>query len=187
MDTLRHIFHRDRKPAELTLSIAGQDAGNRLLGAYSNGNLSGLQPRVKVSGTAQDAPDQINTTAFTVPGIKDIGPYPRNYLRNPGFNNHDLSVFKNFPFGRDGKSFVQLRMEMFNVFNHTQHSAVNRTTNITNGSGATGANIFNDYTNLSITNNTRPSGNSNVLGTHFGEYRAARDPRFIRLAVKVYF
>ena len=75
----------------------------------------------------------------------------------------------------------------FNVFNHTQHSAVNRTTNITNGSGATGANIFNDYTNLSITNNTRPSGNSNVLGTHFGEYSAARDPRFIRLAVKVYF
>jgi len=51
----------------------------------------------------------------------------------------------------------------------------------------TGANIFNDFTNLSITNSTRPSGNTNVLGTYFGEYSAARDPRFIQLAVKVYF
>jgi hypothetical protein len=78
-------------------------------------------------------------------------------------------------------------MEMFNFFNHTQYSAVNRTTNITNVAGATGANIFNNYTNLSITNNTRPSGNTNVLGTYFGKYSAARDPRFIQLAVKVYF
>jgi hypothetical protein len=46
-------------------------------------------------------------------------------------------------------------MEMFNFLNQTQYSAVNRTTNITNGAGATGANIFNDFTNLSITNNTR--------------------------------
>jgi hypothetical protein len=122
-----------------------------------------------------------------VPGIKDIGPYPRNYLRNPGFNNHDLSILKNFPFGREGKSFLQLRMEMFNFLNQTQYSAVNRTTNITNGAGATGANIFDDFTNISITNNTRPSGNTNVLGTHFGEYSVARDPRFIQLAVKVYF
>ena len=71
-------------PAELVLSIAGQDAGNRLLGAYSNANLSGQQPRLKVSGAAQNAPNEINTAAFSVPGIKDLGPYPRNYLRNPG-------------------------------------------------------------------------------------------------------
>ncbi len=174
-------------PAELALSIAGQDAGNRLLGAYSNGNLSGQQPRLRVTGEGQAAPNQINTSAFSVPGINDRGPYSRNYLRNPGFNSHDLSIFKNFPFGRDGKSYLQLRMEMFNFLNHTQFSGVNRTTNITNGAGATGANIFNSYTNLSITNNTRPSGNTNVLGTYFGEYSAARDPRFVQLAVKVYF
>jgi hypothetical protein len=29
--------------------------------------------------------------------------------------------------------------------------------------------------------------NTNVLGTYFGEYSAARDPRFIQLAVKVFF
>ena len=40
--------------------------------------------------------------------------------------------------------------------------------------------FFNNYTGLTITNN-RPLANS-VLGTFFGEYNAARDPRIIQLA-----
>jgi hypothetical protein len=174
-------------PAELGMSVSGQDTGNRILGAYTNGNLSGQQPRFYVSGTAQNAPDQINTAAFTVPGIGDKGPYPRMYLRNPGINNHDLSIFKSFRFGADGKHYLQLRLEMFNFLNHNQFSGVNRTTNITTAAGATGANIFNAYSNLSITNNTRPAGSTSVLGTYFGEYNGARDPRIIQLAVKAYF
>jgi hypothetical protein len=140
-----------------------------------------------VTGDAQKAPNEINLDAFKVPGINDLGPYPRAYLRNPGFNNHDLSVLKSFPLGGEGKRSLQLRMEMFNFLNQTQFSGVNRTTNITNGAGQTGAAIFNNYTGLTVTNNTRPSGNTNVLGTFFGEYNAARDPRIIQLAVKVYF
>src|SRR5262249_21563980 len=58
-------------PAELTLAIAGQDAGNRLLGTYTNGNGAGLQPRFHVNGDPQDAPNQINTGAFAVPAIGD--------------------------------------------------------------------------------------------------------------------
>lgn len=64
---------------------------------------------------------------------------------------------------------------------------VNRTTNLTNGAGQTGAAVLNDYTNLKVTNNTRPAGNTSVLGTFFGEYTGTRDPRIIQLAVKVYF
>jgi len=174
-------------PAELGLTIAGQDAGNRLLGAYSNGNLSGQSPRLHVTGDAQGAPNEINLSAFTVPGINDVGPYPRNYLRNPGFNTHDLSILKNIPIARDGKTYLQLRAEMFNFLNHTQFSGVNRTTNITNAAGQTGAAIFNNYTGLTVTNNSRPSGNTSVLGAFFGEYNAARDPRIIQLAVKFVF
>jgi outer membrane receptor protein involved in Fe transport len=176
-------------PAELGLSIAGQDAGNRLLGAYSNGSLSGQQPRLHVSGDAQGAPNEINLSAFKVPGINDRGPYSRNYLRNPGFNTHDLSILKNFPIAREGRSFLQFRVEMFNFLNHTQFSGVNRTTNVINGAGQAGnnANFFNNYTGLSITNNIRPAGNTAVLGTFFGEYSAARDPRIIQLAVKFVF
>lgn len=174
-------------PAELGLTITGQDTGNRLLGAYTNGNLSGQQPRLRVSGETQGAPNQINTAAFSVPGINDRGPYSRLYLRNPGFNTHDLSILKNFPIAREGKSFLQLRVEMFNFLNHTQFSGVNRTTNITNAAGQTGAAIFGNYTGLTVTNNTRPSGSTSVLGTFFSEYSAARDPRIIQLAVKFYF
>jgi hypothetical protein len=76
---------------------------------------------------------------------------------------------------------------MFNVLNHTQFSGRNLNTNITNGRGQTGAAIFNDYTNLSVTNNVRPEGSASPLGTFFGEYNAARDPRIIQLGVKLYF
>jgi hypothetical protein len=174
-------------PAELTLSVSGQDAGNRLLGAYSNGNLSGQAPRFLINGSPQSAPNQINLSAFIVPGINNVGPYPRNYLRNPGFNNHDLAILKQFPFGREGRRSLQLRLEMFNFLNLTQFSGVNRTVNITNGAGQTGAAIFNDFTRLTITNNIRPAGSTAVLGTYFGEYNAARDPRIIQFAAKLYF
>jgi hypothetical protein len=41
----------------------------------------------------------------------------------PGFNNHDLSVFKNFPIGEGRKQF-QFRAEAYNALNHTQFNAV---------------------------------------------------------------
>jgi hypothetical protein len=173
-------------PTELTLAISGQDAGNRLLGTYTAGNLSGQQPRFLVTGQAQSG-GTINTAAFGVPGVGNIGPYPRFYLRNPGIHNQDLSVFKNLPFGGEGKRYLQLRVEAFNVFNHTQYSGRNLTTNVTNGAGQTGNAIFSNYTGLTVTNNLRPSGSASVLGTYFGELNAARDMRIIQLAAKFYF
>ena len=168
------------------MSVAGQDAGNRILGTSTGGNLSGQQPRFLVNGDAQTG-GRINLGAFEVPGIGNIGPYPRFYLRNPGIANQDLSVFKNFRFGGDGQRMLQLRCEAFNVFNHRQFSGYNLTTNVTNGAGQTGAAIFGGYTDLKATNNLRPAGSSAVLGTYFGEYNAARDMRIIQLAVKFYF
>ena len=174
-------------PAELTLSITGQDTGNRMVGSYAAGNSAAQQPRFRVTGEAQSAPDGINTQAFVVPGIGDRGPYSRNYLRNPGFNNHDLSLFKNIPFGASGRRYLQFRLEAFNVLNHTQFSGVNRGTNLTTAAGATGAAVFNSFNNLQLTNNTRPQGSTAPLGQFFGEYNAARDPRIIQLGVKLYF
>ena len=60
-------------PAELALSIAGQDAGNRLFGAYTNGNLSGQQPRFFVSGDAQNAPDRDQHRRLQRPGDQRPG------------------------------------------------------------------------------------------------------------------
>lgn len=173
-------------PTELSMTIAGVDAGARLVGTPTAGNLSGQQPRFLITGDPQTG-STINASAFQIPGVGNSGPYPRNYLRNPGITNQDLSIFKSIPLGGDGKRYLQLRMEAFNVFNHPQFSGFNLTTNVVNGAGQTGAAVFNNFTNLAITNSIRPAGNTSVLGTYFGEFNAARDMRIIQVAVKLYF
>ena len=62
-------------PTELGLGITGQDAGNRLLGTYTAGALSGQSPRFLVNGSPQDG-GTINRAAFSVPGVGQNGPYP---------------------------------------------------------------------------------------------------------------
>ena len=146
-------------PAELALVISGQDAGNRLLGTYTAGNGAGLQPRFYVNGDPQSAPNAINTSrVHRARESATRGRTRASYLRNPGFQNHDLSVFKNFPLGGNSQRYLQLRFEAFNVLNMAEFSGVNRTTNLTNAAGQTGAAIFNNYTGLTVTNNTRPAG-----------------------------
>ncbi len=173
-------------PTELALTISGQDAGLRLLGTSSAGNLSGEQPRFYVGGEPQNG-STINLSQFTVPGIGQIGPYSRMYLRNPWIDNQDLAVFKNIRFGEDGKRYLQLRLEAFNVFNHPQFSGYNLTTNITNALGQTGNAIFSNFTGLTVTNNLRPAGSTAVLGTYFGEYNGANAMRVLQIAAKFYF
>src|SRR5690606_34651116 len=48
-----------------------------------------------------------------------------NTLRGPGLNNWDISVFKNFAYGERSSQSLQLRMELYNAFNHTQWGGFN--------------------------------------------------------------
>jgi hypothetical protein len=68
-----------------------------------------------------------DTSVFRRPsGPGDIGNNCSNYkFRGPGFNNWDISFFKNFRV-RETKSF-QFRWELYNAFNHTQFNGVNTT------------------------------------------------------------
>ena len=61
-------------------------------------------------------------TAFTgtAPGV--WGNLGHNALRGPGRDNWNLSLFKTFAFGET--SGLQLRLETFNTFNHTQFQGV---------------------------------------------------------------
>jgi hypothetical protein len=173
-------------PTDVGLTISGQDAGTRLLGTPTSGNLSGQQMRFLLNGDPQSG-STINMSALVVPGINDIGPYPRTYLRNPWIVNQDLSVFKNIPFSADGKRYLQLRLEAFNALNHPQFSGYNLTSNVTNGAGQTGNSIFSNFTGLVASNNLRPAGSTSVLGTYFGEYSAAQNMRVVQIAAKFYF
>ena len=167
------------------MTVSGVNATQRFVGTDSTSTSGGLQPRLRVTGDPINPDGTVNPVAFAVPGVGDVGPYDRNYMRNPGFNSHDLSVFKNFPFA--GRRYLQFRIEMFNVLNLVQYSGRNLATNITNAAGQTGAAIFADPTGLTVTNNMRPAGSTAVEGTYFGEYNAARDPRIVQLGVKIYF
>jgi hypothetical protein len=174
------------QPTDVGLSISGQDPGTRLLGTVTSGNLSGQQMRFLLNGSPQSG-STINMAALVVPGINDIGPYPRTYLRNPWIVNQDLSVFKNITFSGDGKRYLQLRLEAFNAPNHPQFSGYNLTSNVTNGAGQTGNAIFSNFTGLVASNNTRPAGSTSVLGTYFGEPNGAQNMRVVQIGAKFYF
>jgi hypothetical protein len=57
-------------------------------------------------------------SVFTAPAAGVWGDLGHNALRGPGRDNWNLSLFKTFAFGET--SGLQLRLETFNTFNHTQ-------------------------------------------------------------------
>ena len=54
------------------------------------------------------------------PAAGQIGNYIWPNITGPSYMNHDLSVFKNFPFGGNRK--FQFRLSAYNVFNHPQRA-----------------------------------------------------------------
>ena len=68
-----------------------------------------------------------DTTVFSNPVAGGWGNLGHNALRGPGRDNWNLSLFKTFAFGET--SGLQLRLETFNTFNHTQFQ------NVDNGKG----------------------------------------------------
>jgi hypothetical protein len=175
-------------PFELGVGIAGINANQRITGSWTEPPRYILKGEPSLSGTGL----QIDPAAFVTPALGSNGIGNRNYIRNPGINNTDLSLFKDFPIGSPEKGRkLQLRVEAFNVFNHTQFSGINNGTNISvpraGGGFDTGNAIFNNYNQAVITNNLRPAGSTAPLGTFFGEFNAARDPRIIQLGAKFYW
>jgi hypothetical protein len=174
-------------PFELGVGIAGVNTGQFITGSLTHG------PVFLLKGEPAAGPNglRLNPDAFVLPAIGSQGIGNRTYLRDPFVVNHDVSVFKNFPFGGEGNRYLQLRVEMFNAFNSTQFSSINTGVNLSvsnaNGTFSTGTGIFNNYGSAVITNNLRPAGSTQPLGQFFGEYNGTRSPRVIQLAVKLYF
>ncbi len=76
-----------------------------------------------------------NVAAYAVPSPYTFGNSGRNTLRGPGLKAVNLSTAKNFPFAEFGSPInLQIRLDAFNVFNHT--NLANPNANI--GTGAAG-------------------------------------------------
>ena len=100
------------------------------------------------------------TEVFRMPARGTIGNAAPTQFRGPGINNWDMALFKDFPLREHVR--LQFRAGAYNAFNDTQCSAVDTTA----GCDAT-------------------SGKQ--VNTRFGEFTAARSPRIMQLALRLYF
>jgi hypothetical protein len=131
------------------------------------GNFVGVARPDLGSGDAyldhSDKKSWLNPAVFIAPQPGTVGDIRRNAFRGPGINNWDISLFKNINFTEHVR--LQLRLETFNTFNHTQPATIN-TTFSSPGVG--------------LPPSPGTVGNS-------GEVTGYRDARNVQLGVKLYF
>ena len=65
-----------------------------------------------------------NPAAFAEPAIGTLGNAGTNVMYGPGYINWDMTLGRRIPLGRESRS-LQIKVEAFNVFNHTQFTGVN--------------------------------------------------------------
>jgi len=60
-----------------------------------------------------------DTSSFSPEPLGTFGNVGRNFFHGPGYNYTDLELYKDFPITREGSRYIELRLESYNVFNHT--------------------------------------------------------------------
>ena len=87
------------------------------------------------NGASADQNFWFNPAAFALPAAGTFGNAPRNLIYNPGEQQWDLALFKNFNLG--GTKKAPFRAEFFNFPNTTSFSAPNATIDATAGGQVT--------------------------------------------------
>ncbi len=103
-----------------------------------------------------------NPNDFSREAIGVLGNEGRNNFHGPGINNTDLVLSKRMYLDSESKRFIELRLEGYNVFNHTQFSP------ISTAAGGSGV-------------------NGDLNSSNFGRVLAAASGRTIQLGAKFYF
>jgi len=126
------------------------------------------------TGTSGSLYNRINPAAFAIPAVGNIGfGCARNDLWGPGVNNWDMSLQKSVRVTE--RAQIRLRVEAFNVFNHTQFNGVN--------SGIS----YSSLTNPVPTNLPYNSAGQLVNINGFGTVSSVLDPRVLQLVAKFVF
>jgi hypothetical protein len=99
------------------------------------------------------------TDVFAPPAVGTVGNAAANLLRQPGVNNWDITAVKSVPVGERVR--IQLRCELYNVFNHTQFTSFD-----------TGA---------------RFDAQGKQVNSNFGAFTASGAARIVQLALRVAF
>jgi len=144
-------------PSGITLAL--QDSATDLTGG-------GDGTRVVVTGdpvlprSERSFSRWFDTSVFARPARGDVGNGHKDIVRLPGVNNTDVTLFKRFPFS-NGRRNVQLRWEIYNLFNHTQYNGVDTTARFS------------------------PAGEQ--VNPTFGQVNSTRSPRVMQAAVRIVF
>src|SRR5262249_28194126 len=108
-------------PTQAGVGIPNVNLNQRINGSWTEGLGALFTDDISRSSDRNKA---FNWEGLRLPTVSEAlklqGRYPVGYMDTPGINNTDLSLFKNFPLGGDSARSLQLRLEMFNVFNHPQ-------------------------------------------------------------------
>ncbi len=83
--------------------------------------LQRLTPRNKATAVGGN-PSWFAQSSFVDETVGSFGNIGRDAHHGPGLNNTDVEVSKNFFYSKSESKFIQLRLESYNVFNHTQFS-----------------------------------------------------------------
>ncbi len=159
------------QPYGIAFSIPGVSNQN-LTGSYTEAARV-VFAGVPGTGASDDPYRQFNTSAFTIPKPGSLGlESGRNYMTRPGIGNLDLSVQKTFPVRRVR---LELRVDAFNVFNHTQFNGVNNTLNVKSLADPTPTNLPYD------------AAGSLVNAKGFGTVSGVRNPRILQLMARLQF
>jgi hypothetical protein len=111
----------------INIGISGGQGGNGLPNATNRPDLTGKisYPQTAVPGKQQGI-QYIDPATFSLPTLGTFGNLGHNALRAPGRDNWNLSLFKSFVFSETRGSKLELRLETFNTWNHTQFNGVSR-------------------------------------------------------------
>ncbi|MBB5059262.1 hypothetical protein HDF16_003985 [Granulicella aggregans] len=149
-----------------------------VLGNDTYGLLSAYNQRANINGPANSGFTKslnkwFNTGSFSQPLAGVFGSSGRNILRDPGINNFDIGLLKNFAV-HDRINF-QLRAETFNTFNHAQYGVDPSSPTAAASGPGTGA----------VDRNVNDVGSA--TNANFGQVVSARPGRVLQLGAKLTF
>ena len=98
--------------------LTGGQAGNALP------NATNRPDQVGSVSYPHTVAEWFNTSAFVDPAVGSFGNAGHNSLRGPGRDNWNLSLFKSFVLSEARGSRLELRVESFNTWNHTEFDQV---------------------------------------------------------------
>ncbi|MBI4469040.1 MAG: TonB-dependent receptor [Acidobacteria bacterium] len=132
-----------------------------------------LIPNQPVTLGSRQGPNlRLNPGAFDFPAVGTFGNLGRNTMRGPDFSQFDFSLFKTTKLAE--RATLQLRVEVFNLFNHPNFALPTETANM----GV----ARNSPDNFGVSNAT-----VNTVNGQVGPVFAAGGPRNLQLALKVSF